>query len=296
MSQVGTQRFDDVTVASLPRRAADGFGFAIGGIKETLARPDLRYIALGCVLLNLVIYGVLVWLGISWLDSATEWLPDPMQYEGFARSAMELLSGAVKFVVFIGWLLASIWLALALANVLAGPLFDLLSERAEEHLLGHTHAPPFSLALALKLAVREIFIQIGMLLIYLPLVATVFVVGLVPLVGQVLGPILAWNLSALWVALGLTGPPLARHGLSASQRVGMVFGHKATAAGFGALGGIPFVSFLLLPFLSPALVVGGTRMFLVLAAYDRVPSKLTEADKALIRRQPTHGDSSPQAR
>ena len=105
-----------------------------------------------------------------------------------------------------------------------------------------------------------------------------------PALGQILGPFLAWSLSALWVALGFTGPALARHQLGATQRVGMVFGNKAASIGFGALGGIPFVSFLVLPILSPALVVGGTRMFLVLAAYDHVASKLTEADKALLRK------------
>ena len=95
---------------------------------------------------------------------------------------------------------------------------------------------------------------------------------------------LAFVLTALWVGIGFTGNATARHGLSSAQRVRLVFSNKGLVIGFGAVGGIPFLSFLLLPLLSPALVVGGTRMFLALAAWDRIPSKLTDADKAAIRK------------
>lgn len=293
MAEAGVEqkRFDDLANKSVAGRATGGLGFAMSGIQLALGRANLRWIALACVALNLVIYGVLVWLGWTWIDAVNAWLPDPAAHEGIVSWLLTAMNAGVKVLLFMGWLLVSIWMALAVGNILAGPLFDMLSERTEELLLGRTHAPPFSIGLAIKLAVKEVFVQLTLLLVYVPLVIAIFFVGLIPLVGALLGPALAWSLSALWVTLGLTGPALARHELGASARVSMVFGNKAMAAGFGAIGGIPFVSFLALPLLSPALVVGGTQMYLALAAWDRVPSKLTDADKALIRK-----DSQPLAR
>jgi uncharacterized protein involved in cysteine biosynthesis len=71
----------------------------------------------------------------------------------------------------------------------------------------------------------------------------------------------------------------ARHALAARDRLGVLKHQTVAALGFGALGwALAFV-----PFTAPLLVVGGTRMFLSLAAHDRVPSALTDAEKLRLR-------------
>jgi CysZ protein len=108
--------------------------------------------------------------------------------------------------------------------------------------------------------------------------------NLVPVIGQVLSPVAAWCLTALWVSMTYTGQVGARHGLGARDRTRMLVGNFGLATGFGAVGGIPFLSFFLLPLLAPALVVGMTRLYLSLAAHGHVASKLTDDEKALLSR------------
>jgi CysZ protein len=277
-------RFEDISKKGLFARAQRGLGFLFGGLGQTLSQGDLRLLTIACIALNVVVYTGFVWLGYSFLDDVTAWLPSAEGTEGVKHFFLSLLEGVVKVLMFVAWLLFSVWAALAVSNILAGPIFDMMSERVEEKILGRSFAPPFSIALMVKMAVKEILVQLGLLLIYVPLVITVFVIGLVPIIGTLLAPVLAFTLTALWVGIGFTGNATARHELSSAARVRLVFANKALVVGFGAVGGIPFLSFFLLPLMSPALVVGGTRMFLALAAWDRVPSKLTDADKAAIRK------------
>jgi CysZ protein len=277
-------QFEDISQRGFAGRLQRGLGFLFGGLGQTLTQGDLRLLTMACIAINVVVYSALVYLGYAWLDDVTAWLPSAEGTEGVKHFFLSLLEGVVKVLMFVVWLLVSVWAALAISNVLAGPIFDMMSERVEEKIVGRSLAPKFSVTTMVSMGIREILVQLGLLLIYLPLAITIFVIGLVPLIGTLLAPVLAFSLTALWVGIGFTGQATARHGLSSSQRVRLVFSNKALAVGFGAVGGIPFLSFILLPLLSPALVVGGTRMFLALAAWDRVPSKLTDADKAAIRK------------
>lgn len=277
------ERFPDVTTAPFASRVATGIGFALEGVRLTLARPELRWIALVCVLINVVIYGALAALGF-WLIGDVG--PDPSAYEGWMGTAMEWVRGALQVLLLIAWLLVSIWVAIFAASLLASPFFDMLSERTEELLVGRHVGPPFSVVGAVKMALAEMAVQLKLLFVYIPVTLLILALNLVPVIGQVVSSLLAWVWTALWVTMTFAGPAAARHGLRASERTRLLFDNKATSTGFGGLGGVPFLSFLLLPLLSPALVVGMTRMYLALAAHDRVPSKLTDVEKAALKAEP----------
>lgn len=96
--------------------------------------------------------------------------------------------------------------------------------------------------------------------------------------------LLAWSLVpmlvqvALFVGLLVGGLAL----LEACWRFLIIFTRPAVALGFGAAGWL--MSHL--PLTYPFLVVGGTRLHLALAAWDRLDSDLTEPDEAALRRQP----------
>lgn len=280
MKQETSERFSDVGNASVTARVSGGIGFALAGVGLTLRRPELRWPALLAVLLNLVVYGALAWLGFTLLADVG---PDPAAYEGWMRTVMEWARGALQVALLILWLLASIWVAILVGGLLASPLNDILSERTEELLVGRHVGPPFSLATTLRLALREIGVQVKLLLIYLPVSLVILLANLIPVAGQLLSSTLAWVWTALWVTMTFAGPATARHDLRAGQRMRLLLDHKALSTGFGAIGGVPFLSFFLLPLLGPGLVVGMTRMYLALAAHDRVPSKLSEAEKVALR-------------
>jgi CysZ protein len=291
VAEAQAQRFDNPTARPLMSRVATGFSFAMSGIGMTLKDGKLRTLSVICVAINAVIYLGLLWAGWSMLVAFMgDADVDPAKYEGFTHSVVNLLEpvlefmlGAVRVLLLVLWTLVAVFLALMLGNVVAGPVFDLMSERTEELMVGRAVGDPFTLAGSIKTAIGELFVQLGLLLFYLPAVLLIFLIGLIPLLGQILGPALGWSLASLWVTLGFTSQTAARHRLGTAQRLRFLSEHKMLNMGFGAVGGIPFLSFLLLPLLSPALVVGGTRMFLALAAWDRVPSRLNDADKAVLR-------------
>lgn len=280
MTTQSSERFADVGEAALAARVTGGLGFALGGVSLTLRHAQLRWPALLAVLLNLVVYGGLAALGFYLIADLG---PDPNAYEGWLRTLMEWARGALRIALLLLWLLVSIWLAILIGGLLSSPLFDLLSERTEELLIGRHVGPPFSLGTTLRLALREMGVQVKLLFLYLPVSLCLLLLSLVPFVGQLASSTLAWVWTALWVSLTFAAPATARHGLGAWQRLGLLLRNKALSTGFGAIGGVPFLSFFLLPLLGPGLVVGMTRMYLALAAYDRVPSKLSEAEKLALR-------------
>lgn len=276
------ERFDDVAARSLGRRFSAGVHFAFSGASWAFSRKELRLLSALTIALNLVLYIGLLVLGFLYLDDVVRWIgPDPAKWEGFWQSFMEALQGLIKFVLAITWLLLSVFLALALGNVVAGPFFDLLSERTEALVVGRSLAPPFSLVGTVRTVVKELLVQLGLLGVYLPVVGVILVIGLLPVVGQILAPVLTWMWTALWVTMTFTTQATARHGLGTKARLRLLFSHKVMGVGFGGIASV--VPFLLIPIFAPALVVGGTRLFLALAAHGHVPSRLSEADKALIR-------------
>lgn len=280
MEQDTSERFPDVSNAPFSARVSGGIGFALAGVGLTLRRPELRWPALLSILLNIVVYGALAVLG--WYLVADVG-PDPTAYEGWLRTVMEWARGALRVALLILWLLAAIWLAILVGGLLSSPLFDLLSERTEEMLVGRHVGAPFSLVTTLRLALREIGVQVKLLLVYLPVSLLILLANLIPVAGQLLSSTLAWVWTALWVSMTFAGPATARHGLGATARMKLLLDNKALSTGFGAIGGVPFLSFFLLPLLGPGLVVGMTRMYLALAAHDRIASKLSEAEKVALR-------------
>lgn len=280
MTKQPSERFPDVGNGPFAARVTGGLGFALSGVGLALRRPELRWPALASIALNLIVYGALAALGFYLLADVG---PDPNAYEGWLRTVMEWARGALRVALFILWLLAAIWLAIFVGGLLSSPLFDMLSERTEELLLGRHVGPPFSFSATIRLALREMAVQVKLLFIYLPVSLVILLTNLIPLAGQLLSSTLAWVWTALWVSMTFAGPATARHGLGAGQRMKLLLDNKALSTGFGAVGGVPFLSFFLLPLLGPGLVVGMTRMYLALAAHDRVASKLSEAEKVALR-------------
>ena len=275
-----TECLPDIGKAPLAARLSGGLGFALGGVGLALKHAELRWPALLAVALNFVIYGALVALGFHFI---ADFSSDPNAAQDWFSTAMRWGAVALRALLLALWLLGSLWGAIALGGILAGPLFDLLSERTEKMLIGRTVGPPFSFTTTLQTTVREVLIQLKLLFLYAPVSLGILLVGLLPVVGALLGPTLAWVWTALWVSMNFAGPTIARHGLGARQRLELLLKQPALATSFGAVGGIPFLSFFLLPLLGPGLVVGMTRMYLALAAYDHVPSQLSEAEKLALR-------------
>jgi uncharacterized protein involved in cysteine biosynthesis len=167
---------------------------------------------------------------------------------------------------------------LLVGGVVCDPFYDLVSEATEEILIGRTVGEPFSVSKVIAGIVRELGATVLRLAVYLVVAAPLWLVSLTGVGGVVAAPLmLAWTWA--FVALEGVSRSQARHALAAGTRFSAVTSQKALAIGFGALGWI----MAYIPLTAPFLVVGGTRLFLALAAHDRLPSKLTPEEKARVK-------------
>lgn len=272
------ERFEDVGGKNFFARFFAGAGFAFGGIPYTLKHASLRGISVIPTLIHIALfvgllfgafayYGdVLAWASIDISIEWLQWLSTVWTYFVGAMVAMTFVAGGLVMTIIIG-------------NILCGPIYDIMSERTEILVLGRSHAPPFSVGQMFKDLASDLVLQAGRLAVYIGGIIIIMVIGLIPLLGQLLAPVLSLLWTWLFLSLQFSDPSFVRHTIDSGSRMSVIFSDKATNLGFGA--GAWLCMFV--PMLTPMLIVGATRKYLALAAYGRVPTKLTEADKALIR-------------
>lgn len=274
----------DLQKHSLPRQFVAGIRLAFSSIRWGYARPGLRFWAWLALALNLFVYVGVLLTGWDWMRVLAEYLSpanDP-QAAPWMITLIEIAQGVIRFLFFTAWVLVSVYLSLAISNIISSPIFDLLSERTERHIVG---APPEndpSSAWRLVMdAAQEFRVQICLLLVYVPVTLCILLLGLIPVVGTVAAPLLTWIWTSLWVTLTFTAQASARHRLGVRARFGLLIRHLPLCLGFGGVQSL--VPFLFVPWMAPALVVGGTRMYLQLAIWDRVDSQLSDAEKEALR-------------
>lgn len=245
-------------------RFATGAGHLLWGLKMTLSQPALFLLSLAVVGVNLIVYFVLLGAGYYYGGYVAHYVAEkfPVVFR------WQWTETAAQVVLMIVWVLASIFIAIGVASALTGPLLDKLSERTETLLTGEVHAPPFTIRSFIGETI--IWLAITARSIGLGLTATIALCW-IPVVGQVV----PFCIAALFVALNFIQPTAIRHGLKTRDRIRMLTNNKALLLGFGAPGSV--FPFLLVPLLTPALVVGGTRLFLSLAAHQRVPNIATQS-------------------
>jgi CysZ protein len=151
----------------------------------------------------------------------------------------------------VGVLATGAALGFALAFLLAAPILDRLSRRAEMRLRGQVEDRGHGLRWEIAQSLRGA-------LYFLAVLPIVFVLGLVPLAGPFL--------SALWGAVALslqfTEAPLSRRGLGFVERRGWHRRWLPESLGFGLAALLVFLVPLANLLLGPALAVGGTLLVL----------------------------------
>jgi CysZ protein len=163
----------------------------------------------------------------------------------------------VTLALWIGTLAAGVIAGLALALLLSAPVLDALSRRVERLVRGSV--PEGSRGLR-----WEIVQSLKGSLFLVAAAPLVFVLGLVPVAGPLLG--FVWG--AYVLAYQETDSPLTRRGLDFARRRHWHRAWRWESLGFGLAGMavlvVPFANLLL----APALTVGGTRLVLEIEDLD----------------------------
>jgi CysZ protein len=159
-----------------------------------------------------------------------------------------LLRDAIELALVVGWLLVSVFIFTALTLTIGEPFYEAISKRIDDR-FGGIHSErdipfwrqlPRSIVESSRLLVRTVLNGV-----------LVFVIALIPVAGQVVGPVLGAFLGGWAIALELTSVPFERRGLVLRDRRQRLGQRRALTLGFGVAAFvcllIPGVDVLLMP-------------------------------------------------
>lgn len=231
----------------------NGVGYLFKGAK-LLTHPSLRLFVLVPLAINIVIFGTLISIGMSylidWMDQALAWVPDWL-----------------SFIEWILWPLVGLTLSLmtgymftAVALIIASPFNGLLAEKAEELVTGKEVPALEGLGAALMMVPLGIVRELAKLMYYLPMAAFVLLITFIPVLNT-MAPLLWFLLGAWMMSIQFVDYPMDNHQLSFGDVKEAVRSRRLSSMGFGGAvalcTGIPIVNF----FVVPAAVVGATLLW-----------------------------------
>ncbi|KOX18355.1 membrane protein [Nocardiopsis sp. NRRL B-16309] len=176
--------------------------------------------------------------------------------EGWDPVWRGLLRGALAVATVVGSVLLMVVTFTTITLTLGAPIYDKIGELVEKE-LGHAPEPyEEPLAASIARAVRQ-----GLVIVFASLLVTVvvFAIGFVPLVGQVVGAVLAAGLGGWLLSLELVGGAFDRRAmLRLRDRQGFLRTRRLRTLGFS----VPTYFLLAVPFVAvavfPAAAAGGT--------------------------------------
>jgi CysZ protein len=229
-----------------------GVRFLGQGVHRVARRPKLVLLGIIPALLSLALFVglfVVLFYNIGDLSEKATWFAGG--WEPAARDTLRVLVG-IAIVGAAGLLAVVSYTAVTL--LIGDPFYETIAESIEDELggvPGEVKVGIFrSLARSLADSVRLMLIT---LLIGIPL----FFLGLIPIVGQTIAPVLAALVGGWFLTVELVGIPFQRRGLRLHDRRRILAQNRSTALGFGMA---VFFCFLI-PFgavlIMPAAVAGG---------------------------------------
>ncbi|WP_156360622.1 EI24 domain-containing protein [Dethiosulfatarculus sandiegensis] len=220
-----------------------------------LGNRGLWLLALAPFFLNILLFGLALWLGIfafqNWLHS---WLPTG---DAWWWSLLYYLLFVLVILAFLGLL---VYLFVIVGRILAAPFLEILTRRTETIALGRSHnAPDFGFWEGI---LRVLFQEAKKMVLYLLIMAGLLVFHLVPVLGSVFYTILAFWVTCFFLCLEFMDFSLERRGLSLKAKLAYAWRLKLGGLFFGASVMAGFlVPLLNLAFL-PVAAVGGTLYYL----------------------------------
>ena len=225
--------------------ALDGAALLIRGFGLVFGRRRLFLLGGLPPLITSVVFLAILITGISNLDRL---IPD------FATWIRVLIGiGAVG-----GSVLIMVLVFTAVTMAIGGPVYEKISELVDAELGSVPAEAEESLTRSVPRSVRQ---SIALLAVSLAGAIVFALLGLIPVVGQTVVPVLSTMFGAWMLSIELIAPPLQRRGvLTVAERRATMSRNRARTLGFG----VPTFLLLAIPFISvlvfPAAAAGGTML------------------------------------
>jgi CysZ protein len=239
-----------------PRRSGGplaGGADVLRGIGLFLGTPGVRLLGIVPVLLAAVLVLSLLGLLVAYVDELAEALtPFADRWDESSRTLVRVGAG---LALLLGSSVVLVVSFTVIAQIIGQPFYERISDRIE-HQLGTPPAgadapwwrtfPRASLESALLLAMT------------LACAAPLFVLGLFPVLGQTVVPVVQALVAGFFLAVELLAIPLERRGLRLAGRLRFVWRHRAQTLGFGVTAFLLFLVPLMNVLAMPGAVVGAT--------------------------------------
>ena len=230
-----------------------GIGYFFQGLR-LITQPGLRRYVMIPLLINITLFGGLIWLGFDQFEVFMNWLmPELPTWLQWAEWLL--------WVVFtISALLILFFTFSLLANIVAAPFNGLLAEAVELHLTGEALNSAGGWQKMLRELVPTIIDELRKLL-YLLMWSLPFLLLFVIPVVNLIAPFIWLVFSAWMLAVEYADYPMGNHGLRSDEQKQRLGNKRFLALGFGGAVTlatmIPVVNFLAMP----AAVAGATAMW-----------------------------------
>jgi CysZ protein len=238
------------------RTAFDGAFLPFRALGFLRRHRELWGFVLVPVLINIVV-GFLLYAGL--LVTGLRAIDSLIAEGGFW---VDLLQGLLQFLLGIALLLGIGFLLVRFGVVLGAPWYGQLSERIEHLLLGKVPPqPPLSAATIARDIGRALLFELKKLTLTLAVTIPLFVLGFIPVAGQVIGVVGGIALGAVIACLDFFDGALERRRQPFRAKLGYVFGHLPASGIFGLIAAflcaIPLLNLLAIPLC----VVAGTMFY-----------------------------------
>ena len=250
--------------AAPPRPPPPGPGPGIGGpvagatdvlrgIGLFLRTPGVRLLGILPVLLAALLVLVLLGLLVVYLDELAGALtPFADRWDESSRTLVRVGAGLALLLGSTAVLVVSFTV---IAQIIGQPFYERISDRVE-HQLG---APPAGTDAPWWRSFPRASLESALLLaMTLACTAPLFVLGLVPVLGQTVVPVLQALVGGFFLAVELLAIPLERRGLHLAGRLRFVWRHRGQTLGFGITAFVLFLIPLMNVLAMPGAVVGAT--------------------------------------
>lgn len=239
------------------RELADGFRYALVGVRLIAAAGIRRYVAIPLVINALIFFLAALYLVERLTGLAQRFLPDWLQWLFWPVVILSVMG-----IVFFGFTF--------LANLVATPFNGRLAVAVEKRLTGQPPADPASGTGPFRQALTAWLSELRKLAHAALCIIPVTILFLVPGL-QVIAPLL-WFVVAAWLlALEYADYPMANHGLDVRAQRALLAEQRPLALGFGlaalCITLIPVVNFIAMP----AAVAGATALWIERLRPDRPP-------------------------
>ena len=236
------------------REVFGGFGVLLRGLGIVLRKPRLFLLgALPALITSLLFLAAFVALLLNLLELVAWVTPFAEGWRGVWR---ELLRGALAVVLPASAILVMVVAFTTVTLALGSPIYDKIDELVEEELGGVPEAPHESFPASVVRSARQ---SVTIVVVSLVVTVSAFLLGLVPFVGWMVGPVLTALMGGWLLGFELTTNAFDRRGLlRIRDRHRFMAGRKLRVLGFA----VPTYFLLAVPFVAvvvfPAATAGGT--------------------------------------